>query len=358
MNRPTPDAILRGWRAADGPETAGTARWRRMPGGRAVAAALLAATMAAGFAVDTEFAAEPLHESAGDGLMENPRGSTMKTRLKALRVAAVSASAVVSFAVTESAQAQQPAAVQWRVENGGNGHWYLGCAASKSITWSDARGAATASGGHLATITDEAEYGFVREQAGNSALWIDRSGPWIGGFQDRGSSSFSEPAGGWRWVTDETWFPHWGPGEPNNVGGLEDYLHFISTSCSDPIPNRVLNDFPDASSIHPCAPLPVGYIVEWSADCNNDGIVDYGQILLGELADLDANGIPDTCEIVSCNDADLTQNGTVDGADLGAILAFWGPTGQVLPQADINRDGQVNGADIGLLLSFWGPCGG
>ncbi len=37
-------------------------------------------------------------------------------------------------------------------------------------------------------------------------------------------------------------------------------------------------------------------LTEWSADCNNDGIVDYGQILNGTLADANANGVPDTCE--------------------------------------------------------------
>jgi hypothetical protein len=39
-----------------------------------------------------------------------------------------------------------------------------------------------------------------------------------------------------------------------------------------------------------------GVLVEWSADCNSDGIVDYGQILLGTLPDANTNGIPDTCE--------------------------------------------------------------
>jgi hypothetical protein len=97
-----------------------------------------------------------------------------------------------------------------------------------------------------------------------------------------------------------------------------------------------------------------GFIIEWSADCNNDGIVDYGQILQGILPDGNANGIPDTCE---CGNADITANGMVDGADLGALLAFWGPVGPVLPEADLNRDGTIDGADLGILLSYWGPCG-
>jgi hypothetical protein len=91
-------------------------------------------------------------------------------------------------------------------------------------------------------------------------------------------------------------------------------------------------------------------------DCNHDGIVDYGQILSGQLADSDANGIPDVCEDPTCASADLTRNGTIDGSDLGAMLGFWGPRNQVFPQADINGDGVVNGADLGLMLSFWGIC--
>jgi hypothetical protein len=38
------------------------------------------------------------------------------------------------------------------------------------------------------------------------------------------------------------------------------------------------------------------YAIEWSADCNGDNIVDYGQILAGDLDDANSNGIPDCCE--------------------------------------------------------------
>ncbi|RPG17296.1 MAG: hypothetical protein CBB69_007345 [Phycisphaera sp. TMED9] len=46
---------------------------------------------------------------------------------------------------------------------------------------------------------------------------------------------------------------------------------------------------------------------------------------------------------------DLNDDGTVNGADLGLMLAAWGTDG-----ADINDDGDTNGADLGLLLSAWG----
>jgi hypothetical protein len=283
------------------------------------------------------------HPSSPDGAARNPI-QEQEQQMNRATVAAAAAGLIVageSFA--------QSAAVQWRVEAGGNGHWYLGCAANESITWSDARGAAAARGGHLATITDDAEYGFVRDQAGNPTLWIDRSGPWIGGFQDRGSNSFSEPAGGWRWVTDEAWFPRWGLGEPNNVGGLEDYLHFISASCSDPIPNRMLNDFPDASSIHPCAPIPVGYIIEWSADCNADGIVDYGQCRDGSLPDYNSNNIPDCCEQgVPCSvgmyavESRGSEGGNGHWYEVVPVRRYW---------ADADAFARTRGGDLASLTS-------
>lgn len=50
---------------------------------------------------------------------------------------------------------------------------------------------------------------------------------------------------------------------------------------------------------------------------------------------------------------DLNDDGSVDGSDLGLLLAMWGMPS---PQAgDFNDDGSVDGADLGLLLSNWGP---
>ena len=45
--------------------------------------------------------------------------------------------------------------------------------------------------------------------------------------------------------------------------------------------------------------VPAGHryrvIVEWDADCNQDGIIDKGQILTGQLADVNTDGISDVC---------------------------------------------------------------
>jgi hypothetical protein len=48
---------------------------------------------------------------------------------------------------------------------------------------------------------------------------------------------------------------------------------------------------------------------------------------------------------------DLHMDGTVDGADLGVLLAEWGTAG-----ADLDGDGVTGGSDLGLLLAAWGPC--
>jgi hypothetical protein len=238
--------------------------------------------------------------------------------------------------------------VQWRVEDGGNGHWY------DQQTWIGPKSIVDISasyvaliGAHVVTLTSASENEFVFRAVHSRTSDATHAGYSIlGGYQDVGASDYSEPAGGWRWVTGEPMtYLNWGPGFPDNCCYGESVLQYPSASYWN-----------DAET----AGVPAGHryrvIIEWEADCNNDNIVDYGQILTGQLADSNTNGIPDICEGPTCQDADITNNQIIDGADLGAMLAFWGPVNPVLPQADINRDGDVNGADLGSLLSFWGPC--
>lgn len=51
---------------------------------------------------------------------------------------------------------------------------------------------------------------------------------------------------------------------------------------------------------------------------------------------------------------DLTGDHAVDGADLGVLLASWGPCENFAGAADLNSDGMVSGADLGALLAAWG----
>jgi hypothetical protein len=55
-----------------------------------------------------------------------------------------------------------------------------------------------------------------------------------------------------------------------------------------------------------------------------------------------------------CCPADLDKDQSVDGADLGYLLANWGPC--MGCAADMNADGMVDGVDLGVLLSAWGAC--
>jgi hypothetical protein len=50
--------------------------------------------------------------------------------------------------------------------------------------------------------------------------------------------------------------------------------------------------------------------------------------------------------------ADIDCSGAVTGADLGLLLAEWGPGSG---PADLDGNGTVDGADLGALLAAWGP---
>ena len=272
-----------------------------------------------------------------NGSIDPYQESNMKT-LHAFRTAgALGVLAVTQIALVSGASAQSTA-VQWKVADGGNGHWYEVLLNQES--WIAAKDRCEIADGHLATITTQAENDFAAKILTRSGLIA----AWLGGQQQPNSC---EPACGWMWITGETFaFETWRPGEPNNFSneGLNENALVLQ--------GQAWNDYPATLNA-----ASLGSICEWSADCNNDNIVDYGQIITGQLADSNTNGIPDICEQPQCQDADITNNHIVDGADLGSLLAFWGPVNPVLPQADINRDGVVNGADIGILLANWGPCG-
>jgi hypothetical protein len=234
--------------------------------------------------------------------------------------------------------------VQWRTSDGGNGSWYriVNRSGQGAIDWSQSRASAQAIGGDLAVLSTAAENAaFVRLTRGQI-----RGNPWIGLYQDRSSPDFAEPAGGWRWVNGEplSW-TNWSTGEPNNVGSEDWAIVWLNNG-----PEGRWNDY------QPTVPQgPDGYVIEWSADCNADGIVDYGQILQGHLPDTNGNGVPDACEVLTCANADLFRDSNINGADLGILLAQWGEA-NAQTVSDINRDGAVDGVDLGLLLSFWGPC--
>ncbi|MCH2160428.1 MAG: hypothetical protein MK085_01000 [Phycisphaerales bacterium] len=91
-------------------------------------------------------------------------------------------------------------------------------------------------------------------------------------------------------------------------------------------------------------------------DCN-DGCpedqfkTDPGICGCGESdADSDGDGIAD-CEDTS-DGTDLNGDGIVDAADLGLLLAMWGPCQATCP-ADIDGSGVVDGGDLAWILADW-----
>jgi ferredoxin len=251
-------------------------------------------------------------------------------------------------------------AVQWRVKDGGNGHWYEGVLTGAN-TWSSARTSAIARGGALASLESVSERAWVFDtfsHARSPRLYVNQHatsgpvfGPWIGAYQD---PMGAEPDGGWRWLTGSRFDPHESACCNDDSGCAldEDRLHLYWYA---EIGQMSWNDLPDEH----CGQRPIASIVEYSADCNNDGIVDYGQIRAGELADTNANNIPDCCEGgQSCDPCagDVDNSGSVNGVDLAAVLGNWGTNGGKYPGADTNHDGIVDGIDLAQVLGGWGPC--
>src|SRR5262249_15632204 len=62
--------------------------------------------------------------------------------------------------------------VQWRVADGGNGHYYQAVSTPGGITWEAAQAAAVGMGGYLATITSAAENAFAFNLAKDPSLWF------------------------------------------------------------------------------------------------------------------------------------------------------------------------------------------
>ena len=242
--------------------------------------------------------------------------------------------AATAVGVSATVAGAQSAAVQWRVEDGGNGHWYQSVASSGSWTASESN--AEKKGGHLVTINSSAESSWINYQRQHTWLtW--GSWCWYGGKLNCGTVTSPNCVDcHWEWANGEAFdYTNWAPGEPN-CGYFTERVGSLGTDWAD-----LLDSYPVPNAI-----------VEWSADCNNDGIVDYGQILDGTFTDANSNGIPDSCDCLG----DINDDGWIDGVDLGGVLAAWGKAPAGTP-ADLNADGAVDGTDLGLLLSGWGPCG-
>jgi len=141
------------------------------------------------------------------------------------------------------------------VYNEHNGNYYSAIA-DAGISWDDANAAVQGVSfgkceAHLATITSQNEQDWIA----NTFPTAVASGYWLSGKQAPGSV---EPAGGWEWVTGETFFyTNWRSGEPNNGPDNEESLQFNPAAWGGVIGswNDLQNNWGTAG----------GYVVEY--DC-------------------------------------------------------------------------------------------
>ncbi|MCH2136567.1 MAG: hypothetical protein MK101_08295 [Phycisphaerales bacterium] len=219
-----------------------------------------------------------------------------------------------------------PSIKQWRIEEGGNGHWYEAIRPEGSFCWEDARADAVSQGGYLATITSQGEQDFLESNVIDSTL-----GWFVGGYQDTEDPDYSEPNGGWKWVTGEPWdYTHWYSGSwgemPHDPSGNENILALGMTwwglmwknapACTDPGYN--------------------GYIIEYT-------------VLPGSA--LGACCLDGLC--ITTASADCEGHGGTWGGPDSSCADFSCPTSC---PGDTNDDGVVNIEDLLNLIGAWGAC--
>ena len=152
---------------------------------------------------------------------------------------AICGAAILLSAVTFRAGAE---IIAGPVTDPANGHVYyllsLNC-------WTISETEAESLGGTLAVIDNAGEQEWVYSTFGSYG-GVNRGGLWIGLHR-------TKPGGPFAWVGDAKLdYVNWGPGEPNNVGGVEDSAH-LQNGGSAP---GTWNDLPDSSQLSGVVELP------------------------------------------------------------------------------------------------------
>lgn len=150
------------------------------------------------------------------------------------------------------------------VFNPANGHYYKAISVPTGVTWPDAKAAAEARGGYLATVTSAAENDFIFTLINDNVYWkqvASKLGPWLGGQR---VSDAQGPNANWQWITGEAWgYTRWAVNQPDNAGAHENRLSYH-------VPGSTLaatwNDMPAVAT--PGNDNPIAYVIEWDFNPN------------------------------------------------------------------------------------------
>ena len=183
--------------------------------------------------------------------------------------------------ISSVALAQEPALqVDW-IQSPINGHWY-GVDYTEQ-TWAEARDTAATYGFQLATVTSTSMQQWLPTELASYIPFP--AGAWLGLEQDEQAPDYSEPDGGWYWVTGESLSDeNWRSGDPNNqVGGTErvaatqpDGLWFDAVGVDPRRPVIESGSQPTTGWSWPEYDLPDGWPVYGNlVDLDGDGDLDY-----------------------------------------------------------------------------------
>ena len=237
-------------------------------------------------------------------------------------------------------------AVQWTVEEGGNGNWYKAIIHGE-IPFAQAQDIALSMGAQLASVTSQDETDFINLHvaADPSLFTYDVNGclcggPYIGGFRDAD--------GDWQWLDGSAWnWTNWHGGNPDGSPDEAQALRLWDFCCKKWVDHQLSGE--DGSIV-------ISSVLEWdttavytSADCNTNGIPDECDIADGTSEDINGDGVPDECQCL----ADIDGSGAVAIDDILAVSGYWGSS---IPAGDLNGDGIVAIQDLLIVISEWGPC--
>jgi len=188
--------------------------------------------------------------------------------------------AFATAAVLSTAASAAP--VSWTTGEGGNGHSY-DVILDNAISWDGARAAAQAAGGDLATISSQAEQGFVESVlSSNNAP----TGSYWFGIRETATEGVYQHVNG-----QALSYTHWAPGQPDNSQGAESVGAVLWTAATT---NGAASDaaalarrggwndapvqgYPIAGLLTPPADaLRGGYLVEFDASAGGTGNDDGG----------------------------------------------------------------------------------